>query len=258
MLESGVAVGMKNRRGGTPLYDFTFSNNCTSGILRKFLCFDTDLDVRDGGGWTPLHWLVRSGNIEMIDAFTQHGANLDIRSDMGATSLTFALSRHEYHAFKRIIQLGADCTVSSQLGSMLHVVARDGDIETIHYLRRISLRHIDRDGRDNDGFTALELAERRRDGTIEYTDICAPKPPQIPDLAAWFEAFLSLIRSLDFPATDATERMPSQTLERHLNGFRPLQEPSSAGMAHVQAADVEDSDCEVFVDARDGLIPPTS
>lgn len=208
LLESGAAAGPENRRGGTPLHDITHRNRCTNEILEIFVRFEANIDVTDGNGWTPLHWAVRHGNVETIDALLRHGANLELQSDMGATPLTYALSRHQYHAFKHLLQVGADFTVKSRKGSLLHFVARDGDAETLRYLRQIALAGIDPNERDNDGLTALEHAERRRDGVIEYTDMATYEAPPIPEPLAWFEAFVSvnqMLRNMELEDEEVAE-----------------------------------------------------
>ena len=70
--------------------------------------------------------------------------------------------------------------LNSQHGSLLHFAARDGDTETLRYLRQSALHDIDLDGRDNDGLTALKRAERRRDGAVEWTDMSANEAPPEP------------------------------------------------------------------------------
>ena len=253
MLESGAATDCKNRRGGTPLHDFTFADTCTSKILGSFVRFNADINVRDGSGWTPLHWVTRSGNIGMIDAFVQQGANLEIESDIGATPLFFALSRHNHIAFERLLQSGADCTFRSHISSLLHFVARDGEIETIRYLAQNPARNIDPNERDIDGFTALDRAERRRDGIIEYTDMGADEVSQLSDPAASFEAFQSLIRNLDFHAAEATVRTSTTVPESFSNDAAGLRKSHPISMASTEAADVQDSDCDTFFDAVDSF-----
>ena len=61
--------------------------HCPGSILDHFGCSNTWLDVQDVGVWAPLHWILRFGKIDMIDAFMVRGAKLDIQSDMVVTSL---------------------------------------------------------------------------------------------------------------------------------------------------------------------------
>lgn len=208
LLESGAVPGPKNRRGGTPLHDITLSDYCTLGFLENFVRFEADLNATDGNGWTPLHWALLVGNLEIVNALLRHGANLELQCDMGATPLAFALSRHQYHVFKHLFQVGADLKFKGRTGSLLHFVARDGDAETLRYLRQSAVRGIDPNETDSDGLTALERAERRRDGVIEWTDLGTREaPPQLEPLAC-FEAFVSLdqlFRNLEAESEEAAQ-----------------------------------------------------
>ncbi|KAL9115558.1 MAG: hypothetical protein Q9187_007287 [Circinaria calcarea] len=168
LLDHGADLNIRNRRGGTPLHDFTFSSTCTSSSIEKFYLKGADLNAQDGNGWTPLHWAVRNGNIEVIDKLVQHGADIETQSNAGLTPLTYALVRHQFATFRYLLELGCHHTVRTRFGStLLHFSARDGDIDTQRELEQRNLRGINPDDRDEDGLTAPERAERRRDGVYE-------------------------------------------------------------------------------------------
>lgn len=168
LLDHGSNVNVRNRRGGTPLHDFTFTSKCTASYIDKFHFKGADLNARDGGGWAPLNWAVRHGNIEVINRLVQHGADLEIRNNMGITPLLYALVRHQFGAFRYLLDLGCDPTVRTHSGStLLHFSSRDGDTDTLCYLEQRNLKGINPDDRDQDGLTALERAERRRDGVYD-------------------------------------------------------------------------------------------
>lgn len=138
LLDHGADVNVRNRRGGTPLHDFTFALTCTTSSIEKFYLKGADLNAQDGQGWTPMHWAVRYGNIEVIDKLVQHKADLEIQSNAGFTPLTYALVRHQFGTFKYLLERGCDHTVRDRFGStLLHISARDGDIDTLRYLEGI-------------------------------------------------------------------------------------------------------------------------
>jgi len=197
LLNHGADVDVRNRRGGTPLHDFTFSSTCTASSIEKFYLKGANLNAQDGDGWTPVHWAVRHGNIEIIDKLVQHGADLELQSNMGMTSLTYALIRHQFRTFKYLLEFGCDYNVRTQSGStMLHLSARDGDIDTLRYLEQRGLRGIKQDDRDGDGLTALEYAERRRDGVYEWADLVNHEATPDAEPQTWFKAFLALNEKL--------------------------------------------------------------
>lgn len=249
LFQSGADPKATNRRGGTPLHDFTYWNTCTARILALFVQYNANIDASDGSGWTPLHWAVRHGNIEMISAFHQHGAQLEIKSDMGATPLSYALSRHQYGAFKHLLGMGADPLVKSQKGSLLHFVARDADLETTRHLQQRPLCNMRTDTRDDEGFTALERAERRRDGIFEYTDMrVVESEPQL-HVTAWFEAFLSLIEDLDPGGYNMPDLTPQHEVPPHAIGPHGPEDTLSATTASDDDAGTDEGELEVFVDA---------
>lgn len=197
LLDHGANVHVRNRRGGTPLHDFTFSPNCAASCIDKFRLKGADLNAGDGDGWAPLNWAVRHGNIEVIDQLVQHGADLESQSNMGITPLIYALVRHQFGAFRYLLDLGCDHTFRTRSGlTLLHFSARDGDIDTLRYLEQRNLRGIDPDDRDKDGLTALERAERRREGVYDWADLVSHEA--LPDFEpqTWFDAFLALYQKL--------------------------------------------------------------
>ena len=197
LLEHGADVDVRNRRGGTPLHDFTFRSTCTASSVEKFYLKGADLNAQDGGGWTLLHWAVRNGNIEVVDKLVQHGADLTIQSNMGTTPFTYALIRHQFGAFKYLLELGCDYNIRTWSGStVLHLSARDGDIDTLRYLEQKDLRGINPDDRDEDGLTALERAERRRDGVYEWVDFVSHEALPDAEPQMWFKSFLALNQKL--------------------------------------------------------------
>lgn len=198
LLDHGADSNVRNRRGGTPLHDFTLSRTCTASSIEKFYLKGADLNAQDGGGWTPMNWAVRGGNIEVIEKLIQHGADLEIQSNiLGITPLTYALVRHQFGTFRYLLERGCNHTVQTQFGStLLHFSARDGDIDTLRYLEQMDLRGINPDNRDEDDLSALERAERRRDGVYEWVDLVSHEALPDAEPQTWFEAFLALDRKL--------------------------------------------------------------
>ena len=63
----------------------------------------------------------------------------------------------------------------------------------------------------------------------------------------------SQIRGLDIQAIDMKGRSPMQVLESRPNRPSGLDESFARLLANIEAADIEDNDSEVFLDADDGL-----
>lgn len=96
-----------------------------------------------------------------------------------------------------MLELGCDHKVRTRVGStLLHFCARDGDIDTLRYLEQRDLRGINPEERDEDDLTALERAERRRDGVYEWVDLVGHETLVDAEPQTWFEAFLALDQKL--------------------------------------------------------------
>lgn len=196
LLDHGINVNFRNRRGRTPLHDFVFNPLCTASCIEKFYLEGADLNAQDDYGWTPVIWAGRYGDIELIEKLIQCGAYLEIQSSLGITLLTYALIRHQFGAFKYLLELGCDHTIRTRSNStLLHICARDGDVDMLHYLAQRDLEGIDPDDTDEDGLTALERAERR-DGVYEWIDFINHEAPPDAEPQVWFEAFLALNEKL--------------------------------------------------------------
>lgn len=197
LLQNGAKPDARNMMGGTPLHDFTFNEFCTALSIEKFHRAGADLDIRDHDGWTPVHWAVRHCHIDVIETLARCGANLEIQSSLGTTPLTYALVRHQYQAFRYLLERGCNYAVRTQSGtSLLHFAARDADINTLQYLQQKNLEGLNPNDRDEDGWTALELAERRRDGIYEWADLVRTQVLPDADPQLWFEAFVTLNQKL--------------------------------------------------------------
>ncbi|MCJ1475869.1 Ankyrin-2 [Lambiella insularis] len=197
LLDHGADIDVRNRRGGAPLHDFTLLSDCTASSIEKFFFKDADLNARDIGGWTPMHWAVRHGNIEVIDKLVEYGANMEIQNEVGITPLTYALIRHQFETFAYLLDLGCDYNVRTKSGStLLHLSARDGDIDVLRFLAQRDLGGLNPDDRDEDNVTAHERAERRGDGVYEWVDLVSHEATPVAESQTWYEAFLALEQRL--------------------------------------------------------------
>lgn len=52
-----------------------------------------DPNVKQQGGWTPLHQAAAHGHIEMLNLLLRHGADVDSMNDHGATPLDMAIEK---------------------------------------------------------------------------------------------------------------------------------------------------------------------
>jgi ankyrin repeat protein len=109
---------------------------------------------------------------DLIDA----GADVNAANKDGETPLQWAALTGTFLAVKALADAGADLNVQdARAGNTpLHAAVSHDDIVLIHYLLS---RHARTDIRNNEGLTALELAQTRGRGSVKlFEPQDAPRP----------------------------------------------------------------------------------
>ena len=58
--------------------------------VKQHLAAGTDVNVKTGFRWTPLHYAAREGHKEITDLLLANGANVNAKNDEGGTPLDWA------------------------------------------------------------------------------------------------------------------------------------------------------------------------
>lgn len=111
-------------------------------IVRMFLEYGAEVNVRNTNGDTPLHTAAEEGSVEMLRLLLRHGADLDARNDQGETPLYRIIFRGELHeypdrmaALKLLLRNGANPNIPDNEGETpLSLVSGDTTLERL--LRR--------------------------------------------------------------------------------------------------------------------------
>jgi ankyrin repeat protein len=154
-------------------------NDCSLGPAHQ-LCIDyaekDELDrqialdpgcvnSRDGFGFTPLHWAVRSGNVDAVDSLLQAGADVNAVCDAGRPVLSWAWSKT---ICKMLLDSGADIRITDNDGNdaIFCTINSESSIEVAGLLLVASSKFDDQP-LDIHGSTYLMMAMR-----TDRMDIC--------------------------------------------------------------------------------------
>jgi uncharacterized protein len=146
-------------RGMTVLHHAAYCNN-PDAVLEQ-LALGTPVDVRDDGGWTPLHWSIDMsqawGEPERVVAILlKHGASPNAVDTSGFTALMLACGRSNESILGQLIDAGADIHARTADSSPLHEAARRCFNEGIAALLELGA---DPTALNGEGQTPLQVAE---------------------------------------------------------------------------------------------------
>ncbi len=111
LLERGMDVNMQDKLGvGTPLHWAAADNKNQTGtgsIARLLIKQGARVDARNRGGYTPLHWAARRGNIVVVKLLVEHRADVNARDNNGVTPLSMAKEKSQTEVVELLRRHGA-------------------------------------------------------------------------------------------------------------------------------------------------------
>jgi ankyrin repeat protein len=155
LLANTASVDCKDSLGRTPLFTAAWQD---WRIVQVLLDAQTDPNVSDHAGWTPLHLAVSSDDVESTAMLVKAGANVHARTDDGDTPLHRATLHRKIGAINVLLTAGAGIGDANNSGDTpLHIAATGLDETALSMiLEEASSSYINL--QNNKGETALHLA----------------------------------------------------------------------------------------------------
>jgi len=179
----------------TPLHWAAQSGN--SQTLEILLRYNANISLRDQWKRTPLQYAACNHNdARYLEILIAHGADVNVQDCHDRTALGYASKHNHYDSVQCLLQNDADPTIADNWGfsplfeaaksthhetlrhlvkypirhaeqtiqnqSLLHLVAAQGDRETVDILNASNLRRLDCSQRDHKGYTPVDLLQMRR------------------------------------------------------------------------------------------------
>ncbi len=147
------------KRGMTSLHHAAYSND--PDAVRAELQRGVSVDVRDDGGWTPLHWSIdmaqaRGEPEQVVSLLLKAGASPNSIDNAGFSVLMMACGRNSETILEQLIAAGADINLRTAETSPLHEAAACNFSEAIHRLLYLGANTQQTDSR---GRTPEQVAE---------------------------------------------------------------------------------------------------
>jgi len=174
LLGAGASLSAKNKLGETPLY--VAAEKGEIEMARLLIAKGADAKARTPNGESVLHAAAMIESMALMTALIEAGADKDSANNDGETPLHWAAMTGTFLAVKALADAGANLDVQDVrlANTALHAAVSHDDIVMIHYLLSKNVRT---DIRNNQGLTALELAQSRGRNSVKLFEAQdAPRP----------------------------------------------------------------------------------
>ncbi|KAI9881095.1 MAG: hypothetical protein M1830_008253 [Pleopsidium flavum] len=167
LLSFGAEVDARNAFNETALHTSATTQG-DARFLMLLLTAGADINARTTRGLTALCYAVRTNKTEIVRCLLQHGADPKTFDCEGYTPLSNSIYHNSHKSLRLLLVSGADHTFwTSELGTILHMAAQTGDVQTLRILTEARLTGINFEASDRYNRTALDWLYRRHDLTGE-------------------------------------------------------------------------------------------
>ena len=217
LLETGLGVDIRDRRGRTSLHCATVSGHLSAiqtlleygaavnttcnknytplryavvweqplEIVQMLLKHGADTESRSSHNVTPLHDSAVMNAVDTVLLLLEYNADVDAEDEYGGTPLHFAAERNYANMVQLLIDHEAGVNAKTHEGvTALYLAAGNGGQETVEVLLR---NGADTEVGDDEGITPIDVAIRENHQTVVQSLIAAgARMPQGSNLAAQF------------------------------------------------------------------------
>ena len=163
LIDTGVPLSATNGHGETPLY-FAAEKGQVE-MAKLLIARGADARALTPNGESVLHAAAMIESAALMSSLIEAGADKNLANRDGEAPLHWAAMTGTFLAVEALADAGADLDAQDARAgnTALHAAVSHDDIVLIHYLLSKNART---DVRNNDGLTALELAESRKRGSV--------------------------------------------------------------------------------------------
>ena len=163
---------------------------CDLDFVKLLLGAGANIESQDRWLLRPLHYAAALDLPQVAILLIERGADVDAESEEGFTAFEYAISRQSQTMIKISLCATDDATKAALGEDILLLAALYGNEKALEFLHSVALMEIDLRAKDEEGMTALEIAEWRRDNT----STCSKGKPEAPkkDMSGWFDTFMTL------------------------------------------------------------------
>jgi hypothetical protein len=153
LLEKGEPIEAKGQWGHTPLMCAVANDQVEAALFLISHHADVNHKTKDATNCMQLATML--GNVRILTALIEAGANIDERADRGATPVMWAANRGHLDALRLLIQRGADVNA---LDTLSHTALMYAQPERLHVVEFLLEHGADPNLRTHDGLTASQEA----------------------------------------------------------------------------------------------------
>lgn len=139
LINAGADVQLRSGHGSAPIHQAVLSNSLaiTERILESN---HMEINAPDKDLYTPLHYAVKLGNLEIVSALVRLGVDMNEKDELGETPLHAAASLGSLEIVDFLVKSSADYMAKDKLGRLpIHHAACEGNDDVVSLFLRLGI-----------------------------------------------------------------------------------------------------------------------